>query len=184
MPIGTNANGAVARTSIIAADRKTTEQTEEIARRNTALKHALMLQASQRKVSHAEPIRPIPPLGAVWIQQAAELAKFGIRQTPETPVCCSTTGGFINISNFERWWRSFRDGNGFEGLRFHELRHTRATLLLGSGVDVKTVQARLGHADASITLNWYAHAMPGNDRQAADLLAAIMEHPEKAARTA
>ena len=117
-------------------------------------------------------------------RQAAELAKFGIRQTPETPVCCSTTGGFINISNFERWWRSFRDGNGFEGLRFHELRHTQATLLLGSGVDVKTVQARLGHADASITLNWYAHAMPGNDRQAADLLAAIMEHPEKAARTA
>ena len=57
-------------------------------------------------------------------------------------------------------------------------------LLLGGGVDVKTVQARLAHADAGITLNWYAHAMPGNDRQAADLLAAIMEHPEKVARTA
>ena len=41
-----------------------------------------------------------------------------------------------------------------------------------------------GHADASITLNWYAHAMPGNDEQAADLLAAVMEHPEKAAKTA
>ena len=41
-----------------------------------------------------------------------------------------------------------------------------------------------GHADASITLNWYAHAMPGNDKQAADLLAAVMEHPEKAAKTA
>lgn len=40
------------------------------------------------------------------------------------------------------------------------------------------------HADASITLNWYAHAMPGNDKQAADLLAAVMEHPEKAAKTA
>ena len=41
-----------------------------------------------------------------------------------------------------------------------------------------------GHADASITLNWYAHAMPGNDEQAANLLAAVMEHPEKAAKTA
>ena len=41
-----------------------------------------------------------------------------------------------------------------------------------------------GHAVASITLNWYAHAMPGNDKQAADLLAAVMEHPEKAAKTA
>ena len=73
---------------------------------------------------------------------------------------------------------------GLEHLRFHDLRHTFATTALQNGVDVKTVQARLGHADASITLNWYAHAMPGNDRQAADLLAAIMEHPEKAARTA
>lgn len=117
-------------------------------------------------------------------RQAAELAKFGVRQTPETPVCCSSTGGYLNSSNFERWWRAFRRDNGFEQLRFHELRHTQATLLLGNGVDVKTVQTRLGHADASITLNWYAHAMPGNDEQAADLLAAVMEHPERAAKTA
>lgn len=117
-------------------------------------------------------------------RQAVELAKFGVRQTPETPVCCSSTGGYLNSSNFGKWWRAFRKGNGFEGLRFHELRHTQATLLLGNGVDVKTVQTRLGHADASITLNWYAHAMPGNDEQAANLLAAVMEHPEKAAKTA
>ena len=47
----------------------------------------------------------------------------------------------------------------------------------------KTI-SHCGHADASITLNWYAHAMPGNDEQAANLLAAVMEHPEKAAKTA
>lgn len=40
-----------------------------------------------------------------------------------------------------------------------------------------------GHADASITLNWYAHAMPSNDEQA-NLPAAVMGHPEKAAKTA
>ena len=47
----------------------------------------------------------------------------------------------------------------------------------------KTI-SHCGHADASITLNRYAHAMPGNDEQAANLLAAVMEHPEKAAKTA
>ena len=47
----------------------------------------------------------------------------------------------------------------------------------------KTI-SHCGHADASITLNWYAHAMPGKDEQAAVLLAAVMEHPEKAAKTA
>ena len=46
----------------------------------------------------------------------------------------------------------------------------------------KTI-SHCGHANTSITLNWYAHAMPGNDKQAADLLAAVMEHLEKAAKT-
>ena len=53
---------------------------------------------------------------------------------------------------------------------FHELRHTQATNLLANGVDVKTVQTRMGHANASITLNWYSHAVPENDRKAADML--------------
>lgn len=44
------------------------------------------------------------------------------------------------------------------------------TQLLANGVDVKTVQTRLGHANASITLNWYAHAVPENDRKAAQLI--------------
>ena len=47
----------------------------------------------------------------------------------------------------------------------------------------KTI-SHCGHADASTTLNRYAHAMPGNGEQAANLLAAVLEHPEKAAKTA
>ncbi|WP_418924434.1 tyrosine-type recombinase/integrase [Ellagibacter isourolithinifaciens] len=42
--------------------------------------------------------------------------------------------------------------------------------LLANGVDVKTVQTRLGHANASITLNWYAHAVPENDQRATQLI--------------
>ena len=64
--------------------------------------------------------------------------------------------------------------HGFEGLKFHELRHTQATQLLANGVDAKTVQTRLGHANASITLGWYAHAIPEKDHEAADLLGSIL----------
>ena len=39
---------------------------------------------------------------------------------------------------------------------------------------MKTVQARLGHSDASLTLNWYAHAVPENDRAAADRLGELL----------
>lgn len=90
-----------------------------------------------------------------------------------SPVLCSATGGFPNSSNFEHWWQRFRAEAGFPTLRFHELRHTQATQLLAQGVDVKTVQTRLGHSSASLTLNWYAHAVPENDRAAADRLGEV-----------
>lgn len=102
--------------------------------------------------------------------QKAELAKIGIKQSAETPVVVSQRGEFHDSANFQRWWRRFRGKAGFPGLKFHELRHTQATQLLANGVDVKTVQTRLGHSDASLTLNWYAHALPENDRKAADML--------------
>ncbi len=103
-------------------------------------------------------------------RQAVELLKIGVKQDDSTPVCCSDAGGFYHVQNFERWWRPWRTEQGFDGLKFHELRHTQATQLLANGVDVKTVQARLGHSDASLTLNWYAHALPENDEKAAKLV--------------
>ena len=46
---------------------------------------------------------------------------------------------------------------GLPELRFHDLRHTFATLALQSGVDVKTVSGMLGHFSAGFTLDTYAH---------------------------
>ena len=43
-------------------------------------------------------------------------------------------------------------------------------LLIGSGADIKTVQHRLGHSSASLTMNIYAHAIAANDRIAADTI--------------
>ncbi len=54
-----------------------------------------------------------------------------------------------------------------KGTHFHSLRHTHATWLLSSGVDVKTVAERLGHASPSTTLGIYAHVLPGRDQAAA-----------------
>ena len=111
-------------------------------------------------------------LKAWKILQAECLETLGepLMQTEDTPVCCSNIGGLYDPTNFYGWWNAFRKQAGFPKLRFHELRHTQATQLLANGVDVKTVQTRLGHANASITLNWYAHAVPENDQKAAQLI--------------
>ena len=60
--------------------------------------------------------------------------------------------------------------NGLPRLTFHGLRHTSATLLISAHQDVKTVSARLGHAQTSTTMDIYTHALRENDRQAADSL--------------
>lgn len=52
--------------------------------------------------------------------------------------------------------------------RFHDLRHLSATEMVGSGVDPRTVAARLGHANPSVTLAVYAHAIEARDRDAAE----------------
>lgn len=57
---------------------------------------------------------------------------------------------------------------------FHGLRHTSATLLIANHQDLKTVSTRLGHAQASTTMNIYAHALQESDRKAADILEAIL----------
>jgi hypothetical protein len=57
---------------------------------------------------------------------------------------------------------------GFEGLTFHDLKHTAGTTLVEEGVNVKTAQARLGHANPQTTLRIYAQATDRADRQAAE----------------
>lgn len=66
------------------------------------------------------------------------------------------------------------DELGFSGVRLHDLRHFTATQMLASGVPVKTVAARLGHANAATTLNVYAHALESSDAEAAHLLGSIL----------
>ncbi len=50
---------------------------------------------------------------------------------------------------------------GLPHMRFHDLRHTHATILFKSGIDTKRVSDRLGHASISITLDTYTHILPG-----------------------
>ncbi len=63
---------------------------------------------------------------------------------------------------------------GLPSIRYHDLRHTAATLLLAQGIDVRTIMETLGHAQVSLTLNTYAHVVPALQRQAAAKMDAIL----------
>lgn len=57
---------------------------------------------------------------------------------------------------------------GLDGVRLHDARHTHATLMLKSGISPKIIQERLGHSTYNITMNLYAHTVPGLQKAAAD----------------
>ncbi len=59
-------------------------------------------------------------------------------------------------------------------IRFHDLRHTGASIALKNGAPVKDVSARLGHASAKMTLDTYAHLLSGTDRRIADAMKGVL----------
>ena len=63
---------------------------------------------------------------------------------------------------------------GLEHIRFHDLRHTFATLALQNGVDVKTVSAMLGHSNAGFTLATYTHTTTAAQHQAAAIMGSLV----------
>ncbi len=85
-------------------------------------------------------------------------------------------GGWWRKSNLQR--RQFKPALRRAGLpletRFHDLRHTCATLLRAAGVNAKVVSERLGHSSVVVTLNTYAHVMPGMQEEAARIVGNIL----------
>ena len=86
-------------------------------------------------------------------------------------VFATEIGTPLNRHNLTR--RSFRPllrKAGLPQLRFHDLRHTCATIFLSKGVHAKFVQGLLGHATIVITLDTYSHVLPGMDGRIADAM--------------
>jgi integrase len=73
----------------------------------------------------------------------------------------SQVGTPLSARNLQRHFKRLLERAGLtKSFRFHDLRHTCATLLLRQGVNPKFVQELLGHADISLTLNVYSHVLP------------------------
>jgi integrase len=67
-------------------------------------------------------------------------------------------------------FNSFVERNGLPDIRFHDLRHTACSMLLHEGVNIRAVASRLGHANPSVTMTVYAHALASADRVAAEIM--------------
>ena len=147
--------------SVVAGEQITKEPKTKTSRRTVSIPHFL----TQRiKTLKHERLKYQLSVGDYW--QGAEwlfIQENGKQMSYSTP-----------YSAFQDTIARYNDGKKpdkqLPAIPFHGLRHTSATLLIASKQDVRTVSSRLGHAQASTTMNIYAHALQETDRKAVNAL--------------
>ena len=86
----------------------------------------------------------------------------------------SPTGGPLAPDSVLHMLHRVLERAGLPKIRFHDLRHTFATLALQNGVDIKTVSGMLGHFSAGFTLDTYAHVTTAAQREAAETMGGVL----------
>ena len=87
---------------------------------------------------------------------------------PSQLVFTNALGGHLVHVTVYKDFKDIARSLGYENARFHDLRHSYAVAAIESGDDIKTVQANLGHATASFTLDVYGHASQRMRQKSAD----------------
>ncbi len=101
-------------------------------------------------------------------RQLEERLRLGAAWEDHDLVFADTTGTPLRANNVERrHFGPIMRKAGVPRIRFHDLRHTAATLLLVKGINPKIVSEMLGHASVTITLDKYSHVLPSMQLQAA-----------------
>ena len=106
--------------------------------------------------------------------QAIEVLREQKRKTNDTYVFPSPNGGPISPDSVNNMLKRVLERAGIPKVRFHDLRHTFATIALQNGVDIKTVSGMLGHFSAGFTLDTYAHVTTSAQKEAAQTMGNVL----------
>lgn len=108
-----------------------------------------------------------------WREQAGEKWREGAW------VFTTESGKPLPHSSLQKSLQRLCERLGIPNIGAHGLRHLHATLLLAEGLPVPAVSARLGHSNPQVTMAIYAHALPRQDQQAAEMIGRALEGAER-----
>jgi integrase len=103
-------------------------------------------------------------------KQNALRLKFGSAYHNNDLICPRPDGKPMDPRGMNEHFEEMCKKSGMQKIRFHDLRHTHATIMLKLGEHPKVVSERLGHKDVHITLNTYSHVLPNMQEDAAKRL--------------
>jgi integrase len=122
----------------------------------------------------------ISRLRAHRARQALERLAAGDRWVDLDLVFPSERGTLADGPNVTHRFHKLLKRAGLPPMRFHDLRHACASLLLVQGVHPRVVMETLGHSQISLTMNTYSHVLPILQREAADRMEAVLREPSSA----
>ncbi len=127
---------------------------------------------SQPKTYHSRRTVSLPPsaqrmLIDLKLKQKEQRESGHMKWDESAFVFCNADGGPLSPERVSYEFRRALKRAKLPPLRFHDTRHTHASLMLKQGVNPKIVSERLGHTNISITLDVYSHLMPGMQEEAA-----------------
>ena len=124
------------------------------------------------KSAHSRRLIPMPPSLAILLRSQKEHEEqqkelFGITVAPTDLVFAHLDGSPLDPSTVSHTFAQIVTESGLKNVRFHDLRHAHASLMLRTGANPKVISERLGHSSIAITMDIYSHVMPGLQEEAA-----------------
>lgn len=92
-------------------------------------------------------------------------------------VCCKENGQPVDPASFSRDFKTLLEKNNLQHIRFHDLRHFSATMMLKRGINTKIAAQRLGHSTPSTTQNIYQHVLADMEKEGAEKLNDLITIP-------
>ena len=124
------------------------------------------------KSSRSRRLIPMPPSLAILLRrhkedQERQRTLLGFVPRENDLVFAHLDGSPLDPSTVSQTFGKISRNAGLSNVRFHDLRHAHASLMLRTGADPKVISERLGHSSIAITMDIYAHVLPGLQEEAA-----------------
>lgn len=110
----------------------------------------------------------------VLVRWRRRLQRDRLPHGPDDWMFCNSNGRFLNPESLTQLFDRIVKRSELPRIRFHDLRHTHASLLVADGVAIKVVSERLGHAHPAFTMHTYQHLLPGMSATAAEQFATLV----------
>jgi len=137
---------------------------------------------TQPKTARSRRTIALPPSAIMVLQEyydkkKMDAAMLDLPLTDDALVFSTYEGKPLRPNTVSRAWGTLAARASVKVIRFHDARHTHATLMLKQGIHPKIVQERRGHASIQMTLDTYSHVAPGLQEAAAQRFDDLMKIP-------